>query len=136
MNFLGKNIRYLRKQTSKTQSELASLIGKGQTTIGNWENGISEPNLDELLLLSNYFDTPLDILIKVDLAQTNWKVETGDKPEDSKTGKGVDYVHGGARESMVEDGGVGKEGLQYVLQEIKAIREEIERINSRLGPAN
>jgi transcriptional regulator with XRE-family HTH domain len=133
MNFLGKNIRYLRKQTSKTQSELASLIGKGQTTIGNWENGISEPNLDELLLLSNYFDTPLDILIKIDLAQTNWKVEPGGKPEDGKTGKGVDYDHAGARESMVEDRGMGKEGLQYVLQEIKAIREEIERINSRIS---
>ena len=87
MNFLGKNIRLLRKQTSKTQSELASLIGKGQTTIGNWENGISEPSLDELLLLSNYFDISLDILIKVDLSQTNWKVEKGEMPERGRSGK-------------------------------------------------
>lgn len=68
MNFLGKNIRYIRKQLSKTQSEIASLLKKGQTTIGNWENGISEPNLEELVVLSNYFDISLDTLIKTDLA--------------------------------------------------------------------
>src|ERR1700761_3783336 len=71
MHYLGKNMRYLRKQLSKTQSEIASLIKKGQTTIGNWENGISEPNLDELLIISNFFDMPLDTLIKVDLAEIN-----------------------------------------------------------------
>src|ERR1700678_2611046 len=71
MHYLGKNMRYLRKQMSKTQSEIASLIKKGQTTIGNWENGISEPNLDELLIISNFFDMPLDTLIKVDLAEAN-----------------------------------------------------------------
>src|ERR1051326_811739 len=69
MHYLGKNLRYLRKQLSKTQSEIAALIKKGQTTIGNWENGISEPNLDELLVISNFFDVPLDTLIKVDLAE-------------------------------------------------------------------
>src|ERR1700759_2043404 len=71
MHFLGKNLRNLRKQTSKTQSEIASLIQKGQTTIGNWENGISEPNLNELLIISNFFDIPLDTLVKVDLAEVN-----------------------------------------------------------------
>jgi len=130
MNFLGKNIRYLRKQSSKTQSELASLIGKGQTTIGNWENGISEPNLDELLVLSNYFDTPLDILVKIDLSQTNWKVAAGGKTKGGSAKKGVDYDHSTKRESLVED--KGQESLQHVLQEIRAIREEIDRINSRL----
>jgi len=56
MHYLGKNLRYLRKQMSKPSRRIASLIKKGQTTIGNWEeNGISEPNLDELLVISNFF---------------------------------------------------------------------------------
>src|SRR5271154_5922809 len=71
MHFLGKNLRYLRKQSARTQSEIASLIQKGQTTVGNWENGISEPSLNELLIISNYFDIPLDTLLKIDLAETN-----------------------------------------------------------------
>ena len=70
MHFLGKNLRHLRKQSSRTQSEIASLIQKGQTTIGNWENGISEPSLNELLIISNYFDIPVDTLLKIDLAES------------------------------------------------------------------
>jgi transcriptional regulator with XRE-family HTH domain len=68
MHFLGKNLRYLRRQSAKTQSEIASLIQKGQTTIGNWENGISEPSLNELLIISNYFDISIDLLLKTDLS--------------------------------------------------------------------
>jgi transcriptional regulator with XRE-family HTH domain len=71
MHYLGKNLRHLRKQSSKTQSEIASLIQKGQTTIGNWENGISEPSLNELLIISNFFDISVDTLLKVDLAETH-----------------------------------------------------------------
>ena len=77
MHFLGKNLRHLRKQTSKTQSEIASLIQKGQTTIGNWENGISEPNLNELLIISNYFDIPVDKLLKTDLSEDQATCRSG-----------------------------------------------------------
>ena len=122
MHYLGKNLRYLRKQLSKTQSEIAALIKKGQTTVGNWENGISEPNLDELLVISNFFDIPLDILVKVDLAGANHNnrtVATGvaaydHTPEPSPQAKEPD------------------DRLSYVLQEIKSLREEMERINARL----
>lgn len=113
MHYLGKNIRYLRKQLSKTQSEIASLIKKGQTTIGNWENGISEPNLEELLILSNFFDIPLDSLIKVDLTESN-------APH-----RGIAGMHYNAapEPSLL----VREDQLTYVLQEIKSLREEMER---------
>ena len=120
MHYLGNNLRYLRKQMSKTQSEIASLIKKGQTTIGNWENGISEPNLDELLVISNFFDIPLDMLIKIDLAESN----PGHKP--AVTGLSpYDYT---TDASPV----VREDKLSYVLQEIKSLREEMERLHARL----
>ena len=113
MHYLGKNIRHLRKQLSKTQSEIASLIKKGQTTVGNWENGISEPNLEELLILSNFFDMPLDTLIRIDLAETN-------APHRNSTGLHFDH--------MPEPTALVREDqLNYVLQEIKSLREEMER---------
>jgi transcriptional regulator with XRE-family HTH domain len=121
MHFLGKNLRHLRKQTSKTQSEIASLIQKGQTTIGNWENGISEPNLNELLIISNYFDIPLDKLLKTDLSE-----EQGA----SKPGMGRPYDHSdGIELSAVRE---KEENLTYVLREIKDIRSEMQQIYARL----
>lgn len=116
MHYLGKNIRYLRKQLSKTQSEIASLIDKGQTTIGNWENGISEPSLDELLVLSNFFDIPLDALIKIDLAEVNSPHWQGGAP-------GLSYDHSPEPLSVVRR----EDRLTYVLREIKSLREEMER---------
>jgi transcriptional regulator with XRE-family HTH domain len=130
MSFLGKNIRYLRKQSSKTQTEFALLTNKGQTTIGNWENGLSEPSIAELLLLSNYFDISLDILLKVDLAQTNWQAS----PSDGARGRHPEnklYEHAEGDLSLVRD--KEKNDLSYVLLEIETIRKEIERINARLS---
>jgi transcriptional regulator with XRE-family HTH domain len=122
MHYLGKNMRYLRKQLSKTQSEIASLIKKGQTTIGNWENGISEPNLDELLIISNFFDMPLDTLVKVDLAESNPAHRPG-------TGNIVPYDHSPETSAQVRE---RDDKLSYVLQEIKSLREEMERLYARL----
>jgi transcriptional regulator with XRE-family HTH domain len=132
MHFLGKNIRYLRKQSSVTQSELASVIGKGQTTIGNWENGISEPSLEELLILTNYFDISLDLLVKIDLSKTNYQTEKKRKEGPSARQSPVRYDHTPAEETTA---GEHEEGLSYVLNEIKALREEVERISSLLPDA-
>jgi len=121
MHFLGKNLRHLRKQTSKTQSEIASLIQKGQTTIGNWENGISEPNLNELLIISNYFDIPVDRLLKIDLSE---------ELAGSMTAIGRPYDHsGGIESSAVRE---KEDHLTYVLREIKDIRSEMQQIYARL----
>jgi transcriptional regulator with XRE-family HTH domain len=122
MHYLGKNMRYLRKQLSKTQSEIASLIKKGQTTIGNWENGISEPNLDELLIISNFFDIPLDTLVKIDLAEANTLHRPG-------TPNVVPYDHSPEISAQVRE---RDDRLSYVLQEIKSLREEMERLHARL----
>ena len=122
MHYLGKNLRYLRKQMSKTQSEIASLIKKGQTTIGNWENGISEPNLDELLVISNFFDIPLDALVKVDLAESNM----AHRP--TLTGAAA-YDHGSETSPVVQE---KDDRLSYVLQEIKSLREEMARLDARI----
>src|ERR1700749_1377113 len=115
MHYLGKNMRYLRKQLSKTQSEIASLIKKGQTTIGNWENGISEPNLEELIILSNYFDISLDELVKTDLEAAN-RFTT----RNGTTRAVARYEHSGGTVGMVNEPG---DALPYVLDAIRTIRQ-------------
>ena len=66
--FFGKNLRFLRKQKGINQGELAILVKKGHTTIGNWENGISEPSLGELHDIVNFFGVSADDLLFKDLA--------------------------------------------------------------------
>jgi transcriptional regulator with XRE-family HTH domain len=122
MHFLGKNLRHLRKQSARTQSEIASLIQKGQTTIGNWENGISEPSLNELLIISNYFDIPVDTLLKVDLAETQIPVSRpGGFPRT--------YAPNDKEPLKAEEPDAA---MAYVLKEIGEMRQKIEQLNARL----
>ena len=120
MHFLGKNLRHLRKQSSRTQSEIASLIQKGQTTIGNWENGISEPSLNELLIISNYFDIPVDTLLKVDLAETQGPLSRGINRN----------YQANEREPLKAEDPANT--LAFVLKEIKDMQQKIEQLNTRL----
>ena len=122
MHFLGKNLRHLRKQSSRTQSEIASLIQKGQTTIGNWENGISEPSLNELLIISNYFDIPVDTLLKMDLAETQG---TGTR----SAGLPRNYIPNDKEPLKIEEPG---NAMAYVLKEIKDMQQKIEQLTARL----
>jgi transcriptional regulator with XRE-family HTH domain len=121
MHFLGKNLRHLRKQSSKTQSEIASLIQKGQTTIGNWENGISEPSLNELLIVSNYFDISIDTLLKVDLAEAQIPL--------SRPGIPRTYIPNDKEPLKAEE---PANAMAFVLKEIKDMQQKIEQLNARL----
>ena len=155
MNFLGKNIRYLRKRSAKTQTDLARLIKKGQTTIGNWENQISEPNIEELLLISNYFEVPVDTLLKVDLLKAENREEeerelnsrmanerTTDEANEAQWGNdnplpappAATYDHSGMPLSFVKD--KDETTLPGLVDEIREMRAEIERIKHRIDAAN
>ena len=127
MNFLGKNIRHLRKQFAQTQSELADMMKKGQTTIGNWENGVSEPNVEELLLLSNYFATPIDLLVKVDLSLTNWEV--GKAGREDKDGM-KEYDHEIKEDSVVNE--PEEAPLRYILRRLDKMQEQINLLKERV----
>ena len=49
------NLKYVCKRFGVTQEVLALHMKKTQTTIGNWQSGKSQPSLEELLILCNYF---------------------------------------------------------------------------------
>lgn len=83
---LGNNIKYLRKKKAENQSLLASIVNKGHTTIGNWEKNISEPSIEELCLIANYFEISIDDLINIDLSKGKVIAKSSEK-ENSKKGK-------------------------------------------------
>lgn len=70
MNFISKNIRHLRDLKGLSQEQLAEELGITRSNLGSKEEGRSEPNLELLVALSEYFKLPVDILIKKDLTKT------------------------------------------------------------------
>ena len=53
---LGECLKIARKVSSITQKELADEIGVTQGAIGSWERGETEPSLDKIKALCNFFD--------------------------------------------------------------------------------
>ena len=52
MSTLGKRLAKARKSQKMTQNSLAERMNVARTTISNWENGRSQPDLDALRMLS------------------------------------------------------------------------------------
>lgn len=62
MEKLAKKIRELRKQSNYNQTQLARFIGMTPSTISDWENERSEPNVIQLIRLADIFNCSIDYL--------------------------------------------------------------------------
>lgn len=60
---IGTTIQSLRKKNQLTQAQLAQALQMSRTTIANYENNYSSPDLDTLIALSQYFDVTTDYLL-------------------------------------------------------------------------
>lgn len=63
-NNFSNNLKVLRKEYKLSQDDLASHLNLSSKTISSWEKGRSEPKINMLLKLSDYFNVTLDELIK------------------------------------------------------------------------
>ena len=50
------NIIAKRKELNLTQSELAAKVGLKKNTIASWEQGLSSPDIDTIVVLLKLFD--------------------------------------------------------------------------------
>lgn len=57
-------LRELRNKSGLTQNEIATRLGVSGQTILNWENGIYEPKINQLIELADLFDVSVDYLIE------------------------------------------------------------------------
>ncbi len=60
---LSENIKALRKSKGLSQEELAIQINVVRQTISKWEQGLSVPDADLLISLSEALDTPVSVLL-------------------------------------------------------------------------
>ncbi len=63
MSEFKDNLRQLRKEAGLTQGQLAQQLGVSQSSIGMYEHGMREPNIEMLTKLAEHFDTNIDFLI-------------------------------------------------------------------------
>lgn len=57
-------LRELRIKSGLTQNEIATKLGVSGQTILNWENGIYEPKINQLIQLADLFNVSVDYLIE------------------------------------------------------------------------
>lgn len=83
---ISKQLKNYRKEFNLSQETLAEVIHVSRQTISNWENDKSYPDIQSLILLSEYFKVSLDELVKGDVVKM--KTELG-RNEINKFGMGM-----------------------------------------------
>ncbi|WP_435262593.1 XRE family transcriptional regulator [Tenacibaculum sp. nBUS_03] len=67
MKNISKNIRHLRHLRELTQEQFADEIQITRSRVSSYEEGRSEPPIETLIVISDYFKLPIDVLVKNDL---------------------------------------------------------------------
>lgn len=56
-------IKELRKEQGLTQKQLAALLNKSETGLASWEQGLSEPSVNDIRALCKIFEVSADYLL-------------------------------------------------------------------------
>jgi transcriptional regulator with XRE-family HTH domain len=129
VNYLRHNLKFLRKTFQVRQVDIGDCVSKQPAAISNWEAGLSEPNIEDLILLSKFFDIRLDILILVNISKA--KLITEDHVEEfSKKGKlkinKVEYDTTDLRSQEVKE---PDSPLWQVLDELKMLSSTVGKLS-------
>ena len=101
MNFCLK-LCQARRDQGLSQEKLAEIIGVSRQAIAKWEQGEAWPEIENLILLSNYFQLSIDSLLKADQpCAPNQSKPALERPQDLLTAflcraKKACYAGGGA----------------------------------------
>lgn len=61
---MADRIQYLRKSKGISQEELADRVGVSRQAVSKWESEQSMPDLDKIIIMSDYFDVTTDYILK------------------------------------------------------------------------
>lgn len=67
---LKENIKQLRKSKGLSQEELAIKLNVVRQTISKWEQGLSVPDAEMLITISEVFETPVSILLGENISES------------------------------------------------------------------
>ncbi len=128
MNYLSKNLKFLRKQNSINQSVLATKMKKGQSSIGNWENGISEPNITELQFLAHFFGISISDLLERDLGIAELQENSTDKNFNLKASPAENTTVNEIEDEKYIKGSTD----QLILEQLINLTSEVKRLSNNI----
>ena len=67
MSFFGKNIKKIRGVKGLSQQAFAEVFDLKRATLGAYEEGRSEPKIDTIIKIANYFSIKIDDLLTSEL---------------------------------------------------------------------
>jgi transcriptional regulator with XRE-family HTH domain len=71
---LANNLKYLRKKRKLSQQELADTLIIPRTTLGDYERGKTEPNIETLVRFSSFYEINLDQLLTTNLGLQDYEI--------------------------------------------------------------
>ena len=134
MSIFSKNLRYLRKKGNHNQDNIAVLFRKRANTIGNWENQKSEPSLNELMKLGEFFKISVEDLLHTDMENlsdssvTNSVVSTISAKVPVTSFSIQEPVHTGPPREGSPD------AFWLILRELRVIGEKLDSLASGIEP--
>lgn len=105
MDFLSKNIKFLRQKNKMTQEDLANVVGKARSLISAWESDDREISTQDIIKLSDYFDIPMDSLVGKDL-----------KMEDSSSFDELELLFSKNKDLLTDE---DKEYIKFIIEKRK-----------------
>lgn len=93
MTLFAKNIHYLRKLRNITQDKMQALLTIERSTWSNYENGQTEPKIETLIRISNFFNVDIDAILLTDLQEVRFG-QHEERQEISQKGKVSGKVSG------------------------------------------
>lgn len=65
-NYFKENFKALRLESGLGQIELAKKLGVSRGVISLWENGLREPSMSSLIVISRFFKVSIDDLVNAE----------------------------------------------------------------------
>lgn len=63
LSYIGENIKKIRQVKRISQADFASLFNLARPSVGAYEEGRSEPKIDNIIQIANYFRISIDVLL-------------------------------------------------------------------------
>ncbi len=93
---MADRIQALRKAKGISQEELADQIGVSRQAVSKWESEQSSPDLEKVILLSDYFEVTTDYLLKGIEQKADSKEKCGQGGQDARI-----YAAGGTSVNVI-----------------------------------
>lgn len=97
---------------------MQTALGISGGTWSNYENNKTEPQIQTLIAIAEYFEVGLDDLLRKDLS--NYPSSVAQAPAFYRSGAGGSEIHGSA------PGGETADTLKEMLDEIKGLRADLQ----------